>query len=58
MQEEIVVKFEVQIGNLGTLWVFQREILVKLCIAVHFGKRPVLLPDSMPNAQSRASEFR
>ena len=44
------MKFEVQIGDLGTLRVFQREILVKLCIAFHCGKRPVLLPDSMPNA--------
>ena len=57
MQGEIVVKFEVQIGDLSTLRVFQREILVKLCIAFHFGKRPVLLPDRMPKVQSRASEF-
>ena len=57
MQGEIVVKFEVQIGDLSALRVFQREILVKLCIAFHFGKRPVLLPDSMPNDQNRASEF-
>ena len=56
-QKEIVVKFEVQIGDLGTLGVFQGEILVKLCIAFLFGKRPVLLPDSMPNVQSRANEF-
>ena len=58
MQEEIVVKFEVQIGDLGTLRVFQLEILVKLCIALNFGKRTVLLPDSIANVQSRTSAFR
>ena len=51
------MKFEVQLGDLSTLRAFQREILVKLCIAFHIGKRPVLLPDRMPNIQSRASEF-